>query len=207
MKESDHDILRRAIDGDSDAMSDLLREHTPGLRKRFRGQIPKRWRSVLTVDDVLQEAFTEAFLDIHQFEPRGDQAFRLWLERVLENNLIDAVRALEAEKRGGNRKRIEPNKDDERRTALYDQVAQTSVTPSRHAAREEACDVLQQAIEQLPEKYRRLVQMYDIEGHALKDVAAAQGRSPGAICMMRRRAHLRLREIMGTAARYFSEKT
>jgi DNA-directed RNA polymerase specialized sigma24 family protein len=47
--------------------------------------------------------------------------------------------------------------------------------------------------------------MYDLEGRPVQEVAQALGRSPGAVYMLRARAHRRLSEIMGTASRYVTD--
>ena len=47
--------------------------------------------------------------------------------------------------------------------ALVEQLAGGSAsTPSRHAQRSEAVELLQQALEQLPEPHRTVVQLYDL---------------------------------------------
>lgn len=204
MAASDEGLLSKAIDGDQDALAELLSQHGSSLEAYIEPKISNRHQSVLSAEDVLQETFADAFLDIGRFVPQGDGAFPAWLKKLADRNLIDAIRMLDAEKRGGQRRRIEPVNRDESLTSLYEIVAATTSTPSRGVARGEAKSAITRAIEQLPEGYRRVVEMYDIEGLSVAEVVEALKRSPGAVFMLRARAHRRLAELMGTASDFLS---
>jgi RNA polymerase sigma-70 factor (ECF subfamily) len=197
-------LLNRAIDGDADALIQLLEGHGPTLRGFLAGKIPAHLQSVLSEDDVVQQTFADAFLGIGSFVPQGDNSFTNWLVTLAERNLTDAIRMLHREKRGGDRRRVEPAASDESLMALYELVGATTTTPSRHAARSEAEAVMNQAISRLPELYRRVVEMYDLQGRSVDEVAAALGRRPGAVFMLRERALRRLAEMMGSASDYLS---
>lgn len=56
----------------------------------------------------MQETFTDAFLDILQFRPGPGSAFLAWLTTLATRNLYDAIRMLEAEKRGGRVRQVTP---------------------------------------------------------------------------------------------------
>ena len=204
MSVSYEELLNQAIAGERDALGELLETHGPAVREKLAGAIPKRWRSLLALDDVMQQAYADAFLDIDRFTPQGEGSFAAWLLTLAKRNLLDAVRMLEAEKRGGNRKQVEPGAADKSFVTLYELLGGTSSTPSRKAARSEACIELEQAIRRLPRAQRQVVQMYDLEGRPVEEVAAALERSSGAAYMLRARAHRRLSEIMGTASKYLS---
>ncbi|HEY3242379.1 MAG TPA: sigma-70 family RNA polymerase sigma factor, partial [Phycisphaerae bacterium] len=60
------------------------------------------------------------------------------------------------------------------------------------------------AIGKLPADYAKVVRMYDLEGRSVAEVAAAVGRSEGAVYMLRSRAHDRLRELLASASRFMS---
>src|SRR5436190_709453 len=98
MAETDADLLPRAVAGDREALAALLERHGPAVRVRLRNAIPVRWQSVLSIDDVLQQTYADAFLDIERFDPAGSATFATWLKTLANRNLIDAIRALEAEK-------------------------------------------------------------------------------------------------------------
>ena len=128
-----------------------------------------------------------------------------WLARLATCNLLDALKALEADKRGGDRRRVEQASGDSTAIALYDQLTATSGTPSRHAARDEAAATLAQALQQLPGDYRRVLQLYDLDSHPIEEVAVQLDRSPGAVYMLRARALDRLRDLLGSPSGFFTD--
>jgi RNA polymerase sigma-70 factor (ECF subfamily) len=160
---------------------------------------------MLSAEDVIQETYADAFHDIGHFDPEGDGSFGGWLLRIAQCNLRDAVRMLGAEKRGGRHRRVEIWQGDDTRTALLDLLTATGSSPSRQAAGEEACSLLDQAINKLPRDYRTVVQMYDLQGESATTISEVLQRSPGAVYMLRARAHDWLRELMGTTSDFFAD--
>ena len=204
MNTMDEDLVARAAGGDRDALCQLLEEHGTGVRGALAGAIPKRWQSMLAIDDVMQETYTDAFLDVSDFVSRGRGSFQRWLATIAKHNLLNAIQMLEAEKRGGNRRRIGSEMREDSYVSLYDRLGGTTTTPSRHLARREARTALQHAIEQLPEDYRRAVQLYDLEGRPIEELSSVLKRRPGAVFMLRARAHRALRRILGATSKYLS---
>lgn len=207
MSSSGDNLLEQAVRGDRTALGQLLEQEGSILRQRLSGEIPARWQSVLSADDVMQQTYIDAFLGIRRFAVQGGEVFTAWLTTIAKRNLLDAVQMLEADKRGGDRHRVQPGADDDSYLALYELLGSARSTPSKHAARVEARRCLEEAILQLPPAYREVVRMYDLEGRPVEEVAAVLNRSPGAVFMLRARAHRRLKESMGTASRYLSDSS
>lgn len=203
---TEDELLQQACDGDEKALGKLLALHTPELRRVVAGKLSTKWQSRLFEDDILQETFTDAFLDIHQFKPGSDSVFLAWLTTLATRNLLDAIRMLEADKRGGNVRRVTPGGSNESYADLMGELGGTATTPSGHVARDEAKAALDRAIAQLPDHYRRVIRMYDLEERPLADVAEAMERSLGATSIMRHRALRMLGEIMGPASQYLSNR-
>lgn len=204
MTSSANDLLTRATDGDVDALAILLERHGQAVRRTLEGKISARWQSVLSEDDVMQQTYADAFQGIGSFVPQGDGSFVAWLTKIANRNLLDGVKMLEREKRGGKRRQVEARSSDDSYVALYELVGRTSSTPSRHVARDEAKDALGRAVQKLPTAYREVVRLYDLDSQPVQQVADALGRSCGAVFMLRARAHAHLRELMGTASDYLS---
>ena len=205
MSAPEADLLKQAAKGDDHALSTLLKQHASSIRRAVAGQIPRRWRAVLSEEDVIQETFADAFHDIGRFDPAGHGSFGGWLLRLAKCNLRDAIRMLEAEKRGGDRHRADVRRSGDSHTALIDLLSSDGTTPSRQAATAEARSLLTESIRKLPHDYRAVIQMYDLEGDGVSQIAAALSRSPGAVYMLRARAHDWLRELMGTTGKFFSD--
>ena len=64
--------------------------------------------------------------------------------------------------------------------------------------------MLQAALAKLPSDYRLAIEAYDLGGRTIEEVAASLDRSPGAVHMLRLRAHRMLAEVLGTGSKYFS---
>ena len=205
MVDKDCSLIHRAISGDADALSALLKEHAPTVRASIAGQIPTRWQSVLSVDDVMQQSFADAFLDVGQFDLDEDGDFAGWLFRITQCNLRDAIRMLKAVKRGGRIARVEYYDPAKTAAALLNMLSDSGTTPSKGASNEESASQLDCALSQLPPSYRVVVQLYDLEGVDVDTVAERLGRSCGAVYMLRARAHDRLRELLGDSAKFFTD--
>lgn len=189
------DLVTRAVSGDETALMSLLALHGPEVRARISGLLPRKWQSLMSVDDVLQQAYTDAFLAIRRFVPQGDGAFLAWLTRLARNAMLDAIDGLQAAKRGGGRARLEPDTT-RSLTGLLDAVKAISATPSRAVAAQESLEALRRCIDRLPNDYRMVVELYDLQQRPIEEVAASLKRSVGAAYMLRKRAHHMLGECL-----------
>lgn len=204
MAVTEQDVLDRAINGDREALASLLEQSGPEVRRIIESEFPKRFQSSLSMDDVMQQTYADAFVGIKRFVPRGEGAFRAWLIRLAKRNLVDAIRMLSAEKRGGSRRQMETPAPEASYAALYEYILRSLSTPSRKMAGREAQLALEEALAQLPSHYAQVVRLYDLAGQSIEDVAKAVGRSVGATYMLRSRAHDWLVERMGPASRFFT---
>jgi RNA polymerase sigma factor (sigma-70 family) len=159
---------------------------------------------VLDSDDVLQVTCMEAFLDIGRFSGHDSIAFFGWLLRIAQNNIRDAIRSLDREKREPRKRRVAVPHAADSYASLLANLAGTDTTPSGVVAREEMTAALQAAIGKLPEHYQKVVQRIDLEGCSTKAVATEIGRSLGAVHMLRQRAHDHLARLMGDSTKFFS---
>jgi len=151
----------------------------------------------------MQQSYMDVFLHFERYEQHSDAAAAEWIAQIAENNLRDAIRMLETDMRGGGHKRMQVSVDDSY-VALFDAVMASDSTPSRRAARNEMRSLLERAVSELPETYRLVVRMFDIEGRSMEETSRAVGRSAAACYMIRARAHRRLGELMGAPSNYFS---
>lgn len=204
MGDSADESANGARDGENRGLTQLLEEHGPAVYDQIARRIPRRFRTLLTADDVMQQTFLDAFLHFRKFVPHSVGSFPAWLTTVAERNLINALRMLRAEKRGGEFRKVEPGSKDDSLVALYELVSVGTSTPSRRVARQEAGAAVRWALGTLPEDYQQVVGLVDLEGKSAKEVAVVLGRTPGAVYMMRLRAHDRLSEILGSASALIS---
>ncbi len=205
MVDDDRVLLYEAVGGNAEALSTLLQIHGPGARASIAGQIPRKWQSVLSEDDVMQQTYTDAFLDITSFAPDEDGSFPGWLRRLTQCNLRDAIRMLKAIKRGGRTHRVECDDPAKSAVAFMTMLTASGTSPSQGAAGKEAESLLSDALAKLPPSYRIVVERFDLKGHDMESVALELGRSVGATYMLRTRAHDRLRRILGVPGDFFTD--
>ncbi|HKQ48263.1 MAG TPA: sigma-70 family RNA polymerase sigma factor [Phycisphaerae bacterium] len=197
-------MVVRACAGDKDALAELLELFGPEV-EAVLGISPK-WQGMIDAADVMQVTYLEAFAHIRDFDPARAESFPAWLGRMAENNLRDAIRALEAKKNPPPHLKLDAYGADHG-LALFDVLTSGGETPSRIVRKDEARERLAQALRCLPPDYARTIQLYDLEGHPVEDVAAQLGRSTGAVFMLRMRAHDRLRELLGRASQILESRS
>lgn len=199
MSDSDEPLLMQAAQGDDDAMTALLKKFGPQVRGRINGRIAERFRSAFDEDDVMQVTYLEAFLR-PGFTAKGSDSFVAWLTRIAENNLRDAVKELTRAKRPPRERRLTGG-GDESYVSLLENLGGSLSTASQHAEKIEAKTLLEACLGRLPPDYRRVVVLLELEDQPATDVAAAIGRSVGAVYMLRARALAHLRDLLPSESR------
>src|SRR5688572_29647253 len=85
-------LLRRAQEGDSEALSDLFDRQIPTLSRWARGRLPSWARDLADTHDLVQETVFQAFKNLRGFEFRGKGALRAYLRQALINRIRNQMR-------------------------------------------------------------------------------------------------------------------
>ena len=199
--------LDAALAGDREALVEVLEALGPRVRGRVANRISAHHRSAIDEDDVMQVTYIEAVTRLASFRGGGTSGFLAWLSRLAENNLVDAIRMIEADKRPNPKKRVRgqnvsPEADS--MVALIELVGVTSTAPSEGATQNEVKRALDIVLDRMPPDYAQVIRMYDLQGQPAAAVAAEMGRSEGAVYMLRARAHDRLRDELPSESKFFS---
>lgn len=203
MNESDQELLARAVTGDEGALCLLLEQVGVQLHAELENRIGARYRGLVDADDIVQVTFLEAFLRIRSFAPREPGSFVNWLRRISDNNLRDAIRELEREKRPPPKNRIAAVASDESYADFFGRMAGTATTISRAAGRNELKGLIDTAMQRLPRDYEQVLRLYELEGLSAPEVAEQMGRSHGAVRMLLARARDCLAELLGSESKFF----
>jgi RNA polymerase sigma-70 factor (ECF subfamily) len=139
--------------------------------------------------DCLQDAFLQAFRKLHLFERRS--SLKTWLHRLAVNSALMKVRAR-------NRKdelvledwMSEFGEDGHRLEPQWDFSEPVESLLMRHATR----TLVQQSIDALPDQYRIVLLLRDIEGYATDEVATLLETSTGSVKTRLHRARAALKK-------------
>ena len=177
---TDDEIVRRVLEGDLPLYELLMRRHNQRVYRAIRSIL----RDDSECEDVMQEAYVRAYEHLHQFEGRAQ--FSTWLTRIAVN---EALRRLAA------RGRMDPldmpfdGEDDPMLLTVTD-----ARTPELHASRAEAAALLEQAILALPQAYRAVLMLRDVEEMSTAETAEALSLTESNVKVRLHRAHDLLRE-------------
>ncbi|HWL92285.1 MAG TPA: sigma-70 family RNA polymerase sigma factor [Phycisphaerae bacterium] len=198
-------LVEQARLGDQRALCALLERSGLELQNQIQNQIGTHYRGQFDADDILQVTFMEAFLRVQSLEPGGSGSFAAWLRRIALNNLRDAIRELECDKRPSPGRRVQFTGGGESYVHLIEQIAAVSNTASRVCAGEELRQGVDAALKELPGDYEQALRLFELQGLTGEEVAKRMGRSHGAVRMLLARARERLAEVLGSDSRFFSD--
>lgn len=141
--------------------------------------------------DVMQEAFLLAFRGMSRFDGRA--ALATWLHRIVVNAAIQKLRTA-ARRPTLPLDAFLPHFDDTDHHAIEPVAIQASV--EQLLARKELKAVVHAQIERLPESYRTVVLLRDIEGMSTEDVAEVLGVTVAVVKTRLHRARQALRTLL-----------
>lgn len=198
---SNEQLIEAAKRGDQVSLERLLLTAYPRILRHVQVKQPAVLKGKVGPDDLVQQAFTQAFLKIQTFEGDNELSFMKWLRVIADRQLQDSVKALTRKKRGGNRRQVTAGETDSC-LQLLDILAGDQSTASRQLSRKESSQALHVCIAELPEDYRQVILLRYFEGLPLAEVAKELGRSEGAIRGLLDRARAKLRDGMGRASQW-----
>jgi RNA polymerase sigma-70 factor, ECF subfamily len=194
-------LLRQARDGDSGALGGLLELYRNYLTLLSRLQIGRRLQGKLDAADVVQEVFLRAHDRFTQFRGGTEAEFIGWLRQILASRLAELARHYYGAQRRDVRleRELALELDASSRELDRGLVARGS-SPSQRAARREQGVLLADALERLPEHYREVIILHQLQDLSFAEVADRMGRSLDSVKNLWIRALTRLRHLLGDAA-------
>ena len=178
---SEHELIRRAKEGDEDAFEELVMLHA----ERVHAALRRFGLDENQADEVTQEVFLRAWRGLAGFEERAQLS--TWLYRIAFN---------EAQRRRSRREpgRVEPaGNDDDPIAALPDSAERG---PEAQTLSREFERTLEQALERLPVDARDAVVLRDIEGLSTREAAAVTGIRQAAFKSRLHRGRMQLRALL-----------
>lgn len=183
------DLIARLKAGDARAYEHLLREFGP----RLLATANRMCRSDADAADVLQDAMILCIRNVADF--KGDSAIYTWLHRIVVTTALMRLR----KKKRRNEAAIEPLLpayfDDGHRVGASGGT-DWEESSQEIAQRRETRQIVRECIEQLPDSYRNVLLLRDIEGLDTSQTAEVLGQNDGVVKTRLHRARQALRTLL-----------
>ena len=181
--DSDLVLVKRAQEGDGDAFATLFHNH----KARIYSVCLRMTNNTAEAEDLTQDAFLQVFRKLSTF--RGDSALSTWLYRIAVNTVLmhfrkKSLRQISLDEpynQDAKQVRREYGSRDDRLTGSVDRIA------------------LARAIKELPDGYRTIFLLHEVEGYEHQEIAELLDCSVGNSKSQLHKAKLRIRELLGKA--------
>jgi RNA polymerase sigma-70 factor, ECF subfamily len=181
---SNSDLIKRAQSGDVDAFASIFKAH----KSRVYSLCLRMTNNVAEAEDLAQDAFLVVFRKLSTFQ--GNSALSTWIYRIAVNTVLMRFR-----------KKTLPqiSLDDP-----WSSNADATPAPREYGAKDRnlaGCIdrlALIDAIKELPEGYRTIFLLHEVEGYEHGEIAELLGCSIGNSKSQLHKAKMRIRELLGT---------
>ena len=185
----DRTLLDKAVAGDAGALEALMGRHAGRVYRLAYGIT----RNPADAEEVVQDVFLTVVRKGGSFE--GQAALATWMYRVTMNAALN--------RRRGKRRELEVSleehlphytEDGHRAGDRSDLLVDWSSTPEERVLSGESRRVLENAIDSLPDHYRAVLVLRDVEDLSNEEVASIVGNSLASVKSRLHRARMALRE-------------
>jgi RNA polymerase sigma-70 factor (ECF subfamily) len=178
--QSDEAIVEQVLDGQTPLFELLMRRYNERLYRAARAIT----RDDREAEDVMQQAYVNAFGNLRQF--KGTAQFATWLTRIAINEALARVR---------RRGRYEPF-DEDASTVKKFVPWQAAPDPEQQAFTGELRELLEWAIDALPDGAREVFVLRDVEGLSTAETATSLSVSEDVVKTRLSRARAALRRSL-----------
>jgi RNA polymerase sigma-70 factor (ECF subfamily) len=187
--DTDLSLVERLQSGEAAALEGLIERHGSRVY-RLAYQIT---RNEADAQEVVQDVFLAVFRKIHTFEGRA--ALGSWLYRVATNTALLKIRSRRTDREISLESQLPSFLPDGHRAGDPATLnADWSQSPEAELLSRETRDILSRAIEGLPDQYRTVLVLRDVEGFSNEEVAEMVGETTPAVKSRLHRARMVLRE-------------
>jgi RNA polymerase sigma-70 factor (ECF subfamily) len=187
-EESDLVLVKRVQRGDKTAFDLLVRKYQHKVVKLVLRYV----RNPAEAEDIAQEAFIKAYRALPQF--RGDSAFYTWMYRIAINTAKNSLASRDRSPIRYDLDLTDPEESHSVQTKLQDPD-----TPEGMALTEEIRQIVNSAIDALPEELKTAIVLRELDGLSYEEISAAMecpvGTVRSRIFRAREAIDKRLREV------------
>jgi RNA polymerase sigma-70 factor, ECF subfamily len=176
-KVKDFDLAQSASKGDMVAFEELYKRH----HRRVYSICLRMLQNTSEAEDLTQDVFIQLYRKIGSF--RGDSAFTTWLHRMTVNQVLMHFR-----------KRTVKFEKTTEEGETPDQIVSGTANPERMRIVDKIA--IDNAIAQLPNGYKNVFLLHDVEGFEHEEVARILGCSVGTSKSQLHKARLKLQKLL-----------
>ena len=185
IKDNDFDLIQAINSGQTEKFNDLVKRYE---QKLYNFSL-RMCRNPSDAEDMIQDTFLNVFKYLKQF--RHETRFKNWLYKVAASTCIKKRRKSKfAPDKELSLDEFLPNDKAEK----PDHVPRWAMLPLDKLLNEELSSVINKSILGLPEKYRVVIVLRDIEGFSTAETAQILNLSPSNVKVRLHRARLYLRD-------------
>jgi RNA polymerase sigma-70 factor (ECF subfamily) len=175
---TDEEIVFRVADGQTALFELLMRRHNERVYRAIRAIL----RDDGEAEDVMQQAYVNAYAHLRQFDGRA--SFATWLTRIAVHEALARVR------RQGRYLTMEPETED---ITAWASPASSMISPEVQAYAGELRSLLEAAVDRLPDGAREVFVLREVQGLNTAETADALGIREDAVKTRLSRAKIALR--------------
>lgn len=170
-KPAEAELIRRAVGKDEAAVRAIIQEHNRRLYRVARSIV----RDDTEAEDVLQEAYLRAFSALADF--RGESTLATWLTRIVVNEALQRLRRHSELPTS----LLEPARKPGAQVIPFPLAGPQPDDPERAMAQREICQLVERAIDELPQEFRTVLVARVIEGMSIEETAEFLGVRPETV--------------------------
>lgn len=163
MEQTDEQVVAAVLSGQRELFETLIRRYNQRLYRVVRGVL---WWNEGEIEDVMQQAYVNAYLHLDQFAGRA--SFSTWLTKIALYEALSRARRL------GRTVSLDETVDGGTEV-MGDRIQVDTPDPERQALTGELREALEGAIEQLPPAYRTVFMLREVEGLSTSESADILG--------------------------------
>jgi RNA polymerase sigma-70 factor (ECF subfamily) len=180
----DEVVVRRVLSGEKELFEILLRRYNQTLYRVIRGYL----RDEADVEDAMQDTYLKAFDKLEQFQ--GKAAFSTWLIRIGINEALLRLRKLRRVRS------LVSQEADVEAGKMIQLPDPREMNPEKQAIQVETRQLLEKAIDHLPEKLRVIYILKEVEGLKNEEIARCLDISEPNVKVRLHRARTMLKETL-----------
>jgi RNA polymerase sigma-70 factor (ECF subfamily) len=194
--EFEAECIRRILAGEKHLFHDLIRP----CERSIYFLLLSLLKNETDAEDAAQETVIKVYQNLDKF--RGDSQFRTWVLSIARNEGLGKLRKI------GSRREDSLDAETDETSGDYTPAILTSwkEVPAQALEQKELGAILRRAIEGLPEIYRNIVLLRDIEEMDIRQTAAVLGISEAAVKVRLHRARALLQRHLAPQLKGYAPK-